>query len=112
MQPLTDINYKTIIENHFKNSKIVFCAIVSSLKCSNCITVKSNISYFNKKHPYNNIEFYYIEYTKYDMLQHYYQLTRLMEYPKIIVYYGDWENIEFYEGVITIEELEDIHFKK
>lgn len=90
-------------------SKIVICAIVISLNCSNCIEYKRNIEIFNKNNPNNNLSFYFIEYAKYDILQNYYQLNNLMEYPKVIIFRGNWDDKEFLEGPVSVDELEEIY---
>jgi len=107
-KPLTNENYEAILENHFKNEHIVFCSISTNIKCSNCRAFKRNIDIFNEKHNNVKIFFYYIEYSKYDILQHYYQLNNFMEYPKTIIFYGEWNKKFFVEGPISVEELEEI----
>lgn len=106
--PLTDENYKTILDEHFKKGHTVFCSISTNIRCSNCMAFKRNIETFTKQHPNNKVFFYYIEFAKYDILQNYYQLNNFMEYPKTIVFYGKWDKKIFVEGPISVEELEEI----
>ena len=107
MIEFNDDNYLDILNKHFDNNDTVVCLISPRKSCSNCVSTIANIEKFNSKNP-DKIFFYYIDYTKYDMLQSYYELTRLLEYPHSIVFYGNWEDKEFLEGVITVRQLESI----
>ena len=111
MHEITDITYRDILTNDFHNGKTVVVGISTSIMCANCRTTKSNIESLIKKYPKNNLEFYYVDYTKYDILQGYYQLNPFVDYPKSIVFYGSWEDKDFMEGVITEDKLEYIYQK-
>lgn len=109
IKTLTDENYIKILENHFDEQQIVCCGITTNIECSSCIQVQQNIERFQKKYPLVTLNFYYVEYVKYDILQEYHQLERMTEYPKIIVFYGGWDKKEFIEGIITVSELAAIY---
>lgn len=109
MKALTNENYLNILNSHFKKSETVVCAITSSLTCPNCKKNKQNIIKFFETYENSKLKFYYVEYAKYDILQDYPEFDSLTYYPKTVVFYGNWKDTEFYEGVLTEEQLIGIH---
>ncbi len=109
MIELTKNNYESILNDMFKKNKTVVVGIANP-GCKNCETTQFNINHFLISYPTTNVVFCYIDYSKGEnILQHYPELFPLLEYPKTIVYYRNWNNREFFEGIISYFELEYIH---
>lgn len=111
MTPLTDTNYKDVLNSHFESGEIVVCGITPTSNCSQCAANQKTAELYMEKNPVNNIRFCFVDYSKYDILNNYYQLHDMIQYPKIIVFYGSWDVKEFIEGVLTLDKLEEINSK-
>ena len=108
---LTDENYLTEIENCFLKNQTVICLISDNPKCENCVKMRFHIEELCKIEPENDLQFFYVDYVKYDILQNYHQLNNLNVYPKSIVFYGSWDKKEFFEGAIPVKTLLEINRK-
>ena len=112
MTPLTDDNYKDVLNDHFSRSEIVICGISPNpAKCEECVATQENAMKFFSSNPDSNIRFCFVDYTKYNALQNYYEIHQMNNYPKVIVFYGNWDDKEFIEGRITLERFEEISKK-
>ena len=107
MIELHDTNYQEILNNHFNEKKTVM-VFITVPKCENCNIMRNNIIEFLNNQESNDYAFYYVDYTKTSLFQNYSGLYPLLEYPKTIVFYGSWADMEFLEGVISIETLKRI----
>lgn len=111
MIELTKNNYEQVLNDCFNRNKTALVGIATP-GCKNCEITQSNISQFQSIYPINELEFFFIDYSKGEnILQHYIELYPLLEYPKTIVYYGSWNRREFLEGIISYQELERIESK-
>lgn len=109
MTYLNEKNYINILEYHFKNNDVVVCIITPSIYCPNCQETKRIIDEFNNEYPDSNIKFYFVDYSKTDILQHYFEFNQLLIYPKFVVFYGNWENKDFFQGVMEFKQLKIIY---
>lgn len=109
---LTDENYKDVLNDHFSRSEIVVCGItVNPEKCEDCAATKENAEKFFAQHPTSNIRFCMVDYSRHNALQNYHEIHSMDNYPKVIVFYGNWDDKEFIEGRITFEKFEEISKK-
>jgi hypothetical protein len=108
MLEIKEINYKSILDNHFANGDIVVCAVVANPNCFSCITNGKNINNFRLQYPKNNIHFYFVDYVKSNILQNYSEFSQISAYPKIIIFDGSWDKKEFLGGVIPVNKLEQL----
>lgn len=111
MQELTDYNYQEVIEKYFLTGNIVLVGITPTPGCPECIANHETATKFFEKHPTSKLKFCFVDYSKYDILQNYYEIHQMTLYPKMIIFYGCWENKEFMEGRFTLEKLEQIEQK-
>lgn len=111
MIPLTDKNYMDVINEFFLKKETVIIGITPTLSCSVCLQNKDNLEKFFKINPETKINFCFLDYSKYDVLQNYSELNSMTCYPKIIIFYGSWDNTEFIQGLLTTEKLNEINKK-
>jgi hypothetical protein len=111
MTPLTDENYKEILNAHFDAGEIAICGITPTPTCPQCQATQKSAEMFMTKHPNSNIRFCFVDYAKYNVLQNYYQIHEMNEYPKFVVFYGNWDDKDFFEGKLSVDMIERIAAK-
>lgn len=108
---LTEENCASIIDEHFKNNEVFLCFIMVSRNCKSCKETKQNIKKLIEKYPTTKLHFYYINYATDSLFTEYYQLSEMIDYPQVLVFYGAKDKVEFFEGSLSFEHFEDIHKK-
>ena len=109
MMPLDERNYKEVLDQYFLEGNIVVCSITASKTCKRCATNKITIMDFIRECPLTNIRFCQIDYATTGVLQDYYELEQLMDYPKSIIFNGSWDDRLFLEGIISISQLRELN---
>jgi hypothetical protein len=108
MIELTPDNYQGILDSHFEKDETVFVGISPSPTCEECKANMMTAQSYLEKHPETKLNFYFVNYSKYDILQSYYQFQKMVQYPKIVIFRGNWEDKDFFEGRFTEEQLKTL----
>ena len=82
-----------------------------SKSCKNCKETMENISHLNLN-PDDKMELAYMDNTINGIMDvKYPEFYEMSEYPKTVIHYGDINNTEFLEGVVSVEKLKHIQEK-
>jgi hypothetical protein len=111
LKVLNEENCASIIEEHFKNNEVFICTITMGDKCKSCKETRKNIETFLEQYPLTKLHFYTIDHRTDNLFSEYYQLYEMIEYPRIILFYGSKDKVGFLEGAISFEHFVDIHEK-
>jgi len=111
IKSITEGNCNRILNKHFKNNDVVLCFIMVSKHCKGCRSTKKNVEKLFEKYPSTNLHFYYSDYASDDLFSEYYQMDEMIEFPKIIIFYGSRDKTEFFEGSLSFEHFEFMHKK-
>lgn len=112
MKRLDDTNYEKHLTKIFENGVHGTPTYVfyGSPSCEACKKTMENVRTFVMKMQGNSISmFHYVNMLESSMPEKmHYEIHQLNEYPKTVVYFGNFSNTQFLEGVVTVEKMKEI----
>lgn len=109
MIELDDNNFDSILSTIFREKKtaVIFYGQPNCAAChetfANYNTVKDKVELTN------NIHFYYVDFTKCWIPENrYYELQYFDYYPKVLIFKGSFDNVDFREGAFKIQDFNNI----
>lgn len=107
---LTDSNYIEELNKHFADGDTVIVSI-GKPKCPSCNLSSGNVADFFSKFPASGLVYCQVDSTTDHALQNDKNLYYFLQYPKNIIYYGNWDNRDYIEGPLDDGQIYDIYKK-